>query len=103
MKALGHKLGAYARLLRRFVELHGADMSSARQCLADGRLEEARLIAHTLKGLSASLGLCVVQEQAQQLDMAIRAERPLTELGEIVDALERELEAIGCGLLAALP
>ena len=46
----------YLRLLRMFVANHADDGARIRQQLADGEAAEAQRIAHTLKGMAATIG-----------------------------------------------
>ena len=103
MKILRNKLPSYVRLLRRLIELHGGDAGVLRQAIADGRLEEARRLAHSIKGAAGSLGVCEVQARSAELDTAIRAGRPEPELLEILEGLAGALEAIVRDLGAMLP
>ncbi len=47
-----------------------------RAALQAGRMEEAALLAHTLKGLAAQLGMDEVADAARALQAAIRAGEP---------------------------
>lgn len=47
-----------------------------RAALHSGRMQEAALLAHTLKGLAAQLGMDEVADAARALQEAIRAEQP---------------------------
>jgi CheY-like chemotaxis protein len=103
MKTLRNKFPSYKRLLGQFALHHRGDMGLARQCLAEGRLEEANRVAHTLKGAAASLGVWSVQEAAQNLETAIRELQPEAELLRLTDGLEVVLADMADALAAILP
>ncbi|MFD2113029.1 PAS domain S-box protein [Thiorhodococcus fuscus] len=62
----------YRRLLGLFVRSHGADMERLSAFLESGEMHEARLLAHALKGASATLGADRVSELAASIDVALR-------------------------------
>ncbi len=66
----------YLRLLRMFVANHADDGARIRQQLADGEAAEAQRIAHTLKGMAATIGAEALCEQARALDLALRKQAP---------------------------
>jgi CheY-like chemotaxis protein len=66
----------YLHLLRMFVANHADDGARIRQLLADGEAAEAQRIAHTLKGLAATIGAEALCEQARALDFALRKQAP---------------------------
>ncbi|MBA1331078.1 hypothetical protein QQ73_07930, partial [Candidatus Endoriftia persephone str. Guaymas] len=48
---------AYLRLLRQLDTTHGEDMRKLSGHFADGKIDEARHLAHTLKGAAGTLSL----------------------------------------------
>ncbi len=58
----------YLRLLRQFDASHGDDMSKLSQYLAEGKIDDARRLPHTLKGAAGTLGLTRLQEAARALE-----------------------------------
>jgi two-component system sensor histidine kinase/response regulator len=81
----------YLDYLRKFVDLHGGDAAAIASRLGDGD-DAARLIAHTLKGSAATLGLDDLAGHAASVEEFLlgktdRSERP-------VISLAAELEAI---------
>jgi PAS domain S-box-containing protein len=63
---------SYERLLRLYADSHMNDMVELRKLFAAGQTDDARRIAHSLKGASGSLGVISVQVFAAELEMAIR-------------------------------
>ncbi len=103
MKAVRNKLPSYVRFLGQFVQQHRHDGEPTRRCLREGRMEEARLKAHTLKGASSTLGVRAVFDVAQTLERAILEHRAGPELEALCDRLEDvlvELSASLDGILA---
>jgi two-component system sensor histidine kinase/response regulator len=90
LKCVRGKLESYFRLLGKFANNHDADFAQIRLKLGDGMMDDARLIAHSLKGAAATLGAMAVSEQARTVEMGIRENLPRTEIDERIDRLERE-------------
>ncbi|MEN9904301.1 MAG: hypothetical protein RLZZ555_866, partial [Pseudomonadota bacterium] len=62
----------YRDVLSRFVSSQRGQAEAIVQALADGRRDEARRMAHTVKGLAAQIGALPLTEQAAQLEAALR-------------------------------
>ncbi|MDP2430691.1 MAG: PAS domain S-box protein [Pseudomonadota bacterium] len=60
------------RMLDKFAGAHSEDVSQIRQKLEAGQMEDAHRLAHTLKGVAATLGLVALQEQALSLELALK-------------------------------
>ncbi|WP_295008463.1 PAS domain S-box protein [uncultured Dechloromonas sp.] len=86
--AVRGRVDSYIRLLGKFTETHGHDFARIRQQLADGNLDEARRLAHSLKGVSATLGAVQVNHAALTLELAIREGRDPLELLPLVERAE---------------
>jgi two-component system, sensor histidine kinase and response regulator len=103
MRSMRGKMPNLLRLLRKYAETHTDDMAQLRQSLATGALEEARRLAHSLKGAAGSLGALKVQDLAARLESGIRDNAPADEL----DALSRQVEdtqaTLARAILSALP
>jgi len=80
------------RLLDKFADSHSEDVSHLRQKLDAGQMEEAHRLAHTLKGVAATLGLVALQEQAMSLELALKpgAASPAAS-ADLLSAVEQEL------------
>ncbi len=98
----GHR-PTYLRLLRRFAAEHAQDMTRLRDSLARDDRQEARRLAHTLKGVSANLGATGVQQLAAELEGAINEGRDLAEIRKLNARLGSALQTLTGAILAALP
>ncbi len=103
LNTLNGNAAAYVRLLRRYAANHADDMARLRARLAAGEREEARRIAHTLKGASGNLGATAAQRLATELDAAFKAGREAAQLESPVGELEGELHRLAAAIRAALP
>ncbi|MBF0309348.1 MAG: PAS domain S-box protein [Magnetococcales bacterium] len=63
----------YREVLGRFARDHAADAERIAAALAEGRTEEARLLAHTLKGVAGNLGAVTLQQETTLLEKAIKS------------------------------
>ncbi|MBF0256901.1 MAG: Hpt domain-containing protein, partial [Gammaproteobacteria bacterium] len=72
LRNLGHDSSAYLRLLRQFVQSHGQDGERIRAQLSAGETEQARQLAHALKGVAGNLGLIGLQQAALTLEQALK-------------------------------
>ncbi len=67
---LGGKKSLYLKLLTQFKELHSKDGALLASALEAGELSETARLAHTLKGLGASLGYSPLRDAAAKLEQA---------------------------------
>jgi len=99
LHAVRGKQAIYERLLRTFADSHLDDFRNIRTLLDNGETEEARRLAHSIKGAAATLGATQVFEAAAAVDHAIRQERPRNHILSLTDNLETAYgafhEAIG--------
>ena len=72
LKFSGGNAPRYRQLLAKFVEMHAADGTKINDALAAGNREEAKRLAHTLKGIGATLGMEALRMQAADLEHGIR-------------------------------
>jgi two-component system sensor histidine kinase/response regulator len=92
----------YRDLLRRFSASYGAGIEPMRQALAQGDRIGAERFAHTLRGVSASLGSHQVPELAAALEQAIREHAPADSLQPRLALLDDALQQLLQPLLQAL-
>ena len=95
---LGGNVDSYLRLLDKFIDNQADAMSRLGEALASGELEEAIRIAHTLKGVSGSIGANQLQQPSAELESSLKdgdeaaiddlVERVGTELAQIVGLIE---------------
>jgi two-component system sensor histidine kinase/response regulator len=88
LQAVRGRVDSYVRLLGKFTETHSEDFAHIRCLLAEGNLDEARRLAHSLKGVSATLGATQINHAALVLEMAIREGRDPDSLAPLVERAE---------------
>ncbi|PKO88046.1 MAG: hypothetical protein CVU18_08685 [Betaproteobacteria bacterium HGW-Betaproteobacteria-12] len=98
LHAIRGRIGSYRRLLGKFVDSHGGDFASIRQCLASGDRDEARRLAHSLKGAAGTLGAVAVQAAAAAGETAIREGATATELEPLLAHLADSYQQLGAAL-----
>jgi len=92
----------YAALLRLFVEHHAADMTRLRDCLAAGDQEQAKRLAHTLKGTAGTVGATALSGLATELDAALREGRSPREIEAHIEAFAQAQQAFNAAVRAVL-
>ena len=103
IRLLGGSVGRYVQMLRGFTERHGDDLTQTRALLASGQREDARNLAHGLKGAAGSLGLVHLQAAAAGLETALRLGRDDAEqLDPLFAALRQALQQLQTAV-AGLP
>lgn len=85
----------YLKLIERFVDSHADDPRRLAEALASREGEELARLAHSLKGVSSTLGLIAIAEQAKMLEVARRPEG-----FDDPDALIASIEEIDHALLS---
>jgi PAS domain S-box-containing protein len=93
-EAAGGDLTFYVRLLRMFANNHGDDVERLRAKVLAGELADARRLAHTLKGIAATIGAEPLRERAAALELAIREQATAARLETAIDALAGELHPL---------
>ena len=90
----------YRRFLRVFADSQGEDMKRVQMLLVEGDIEEARRLAHSLKGVAATLGATSLAELATRLDMALRQNIDIAECQELARQGDQELTQLVQAILA---
>jgi PAS domain S-box-containing protein len=90
LRSVRGRASTYRRMLHLFAQEHGGDIASLRASIACGDTTEAQRIAHTLKGLGATLGAEEVRWRAQALEKALGG-IDVASIHERVDELEASL------------
>ncbi len=106
LASLGGHPEKCAKLLARFVEVHHQDAFHIARLLETAAVPEAHRMAHTLKGVAATLGLVDVQRQATALEQALKPLRDGAVPPPLTPALLHDLEtalAEAIGHIAVLP
>ena len=94
LKYLGDNLPRYQRLLAKFADTHGTDANNVQAALDAGDQATAERIAHSLKGISATLGIASLQETAYILEHKIHDGLPAPELENEITMLRKALVAV---------
>ena len=98
LKAVSGDWARYARLLDLFAREHDGDAAALRAHLAADRRSDARRLAHTLKGVAATLGAEAVYQNALALEGALSSDADDAELEAGISAVDAALTP----LLAAI-
>lgn len=103
LKSTRGKTENFTGLLRQYARSHSTDMTILCEAYAAGNFSEARRLAHTLKGVSATLGATSVQASAAELEKSIQERQATQEIERLSTAVNREYTRLTIALLAALP
>ena len=107
LKVLNGNQVAYQRLLRSYAVGHADDMTrlltrlGERMSAAD--YDEARRLAHTLKGSSGNMGATAAQRLATELEAALKEGGTVVRIKAQAEALAAELKTLTAAILAVLP
>ena len=88
LRSVRGRMASYLRLLAKFSENHTGDFVRIHSNLAAGDRDEARRLAHSLKGVSATLGAVFVNKAAATLETAIKEGQEKTIIEPLIDAAE---------------
>ncbi|CAM4167466.1 PAS domain S-box protein [Roseateles saccharophilus] len=91
-----------AQLLRQMVMERTTTITALEESLAAGKREAVRILAHTLKGSTGTLGLYRLQEAAAALEAALREDRTPQGIAAPVDTNEAGLAANLVGVWSEL-
>jgi two-component system sensor histidine kinase/response regulator len=97
------KRAFYAKLLRTFAADQDGAVAALRADLESGQRPTALRRAHTLKSLTASIGMDGISQQAAQLESDLRSEQDGPGLQDRLDTLEVDLQAFLQALQRQLP
>ncbi|MCG5539339.1 PAS domain-containing protein [Halorhodospira sp. 9622] len=96
LRQLGGDETLYLRQLRRFRGQLTTDYTALIDYLRAGDNAQASRLAHTLKGVAGTLGAVDLQQQAEQIDHALKTGHAVT--AECIEALEQALQDAGQAL-----
>jgi PAS domain S-box-containing protein len=102
LKNLRGRIPNYLRLLRKYADGHGKDADRVRAELVAGHMEEARRLAHSLKGVAGMIGVPGVQALAAELEIAIRDEQDHATIEALVARVD-EAQSATVTAIRALP
>ena len=86
LRSFGNRPANFIRTLKIFEENHRQDICSMRNAILSGDLQTAQRIAHTLRGLSGSVGAWQVERRVVELEVAMR-EQPVDGVLRALDQL----------------
>ncbi len=101
LRALRGRFASYRRLLTQFAEIHNNDLSRIPQLLTSDP-DEARRLAHSMKGAAGTLGATVVQQHAAALELAIRQQLDPHEIESLLAATQTSYQRLHDQLHAVL-
>lgn len=93
----------YIRLLERYVDGHGGDAEKMADQLRNGDYGALQHAAHTLKGVSATLGVVGVQKLATGLEQAAKTGQDAPGMKAAIEKLTEELRSMTCALKETFP
>lgn len=103
LRVVGGRWPAYLRVLRLFADTHGQEVERIQAALAAGQREEARRLAHSLKGSAGSVGALRLQALAAAVEAPLKGNdegaagdiaAPLAELADALPGFCRQLVAL---------
>ncbi|MDR2839425.1 MAG: Hpt domain-containing protein [Azonexus sp.] len=103
LNLLRNRYDKYLHLLAMFIEHHSGDIDRLRGQLAAGEHDDARLLAHSLKGVAGSIGATALHHDAAAFETALKEEASPATLEFLLATLVASHEALLAGLQQALP
>lgn len=92
--SVGGRVASYRRVLAMFADHHADDLRHIRNALTDGNRDEARRLAHSLKGTAATLGAVPLRDASLALETAIKSCADAGVVEAAMDALAPVLDAL---------
>ncbi|MES9965956.1 MAG: response regulator [Sedimenticola sp.] len=92
LRRIGGNRDAFLRLLTTFREQEKLTPEKVIQALQVDDQEEARRLAHSLKGAAGNIGAAVLRESAKAVEFAISERQPDEVLQQLIDAMSRDLK-----------
>jgi PAS domain S-box-containing protein len=96
------RVASYVRLLGKLAAGEPGYIDQIRNKLAAGDRNEAKRLAHSLKGAAGTLGATMLQLRARDLEFAIRDESPATEIESLATAVAAEYAQLATAIRQAL-
>jgi len=84
----------YLQLLQQYCREHGDTAKQISSLLSQQKLNAARPLAHSLKGVSANVGANKIANLAAQLEQSLATQQPLSSSQKIADELTTELSQL---------
>ncbi len=102
VRALGGDAAGYRQVLDMFLANHSGDVDRLRQAIKDGDRALAERVAHTLKGVAATIGAHALRDRALALEQALHAGTPVQTIADDIAACAVQIGAV-CDEIRALP
>jgi two-component system sensor histidine kinase/response regulator len=102
LEYLGDQMEVYVRVLKLFAERCEGDIAALRAALDAGEFQDARRMAHTIKGNAAVLGATELQPLAAELEMLIKDDEELPRLLALTNRVAAVYGALAARLRAKL-
>lgn len=94
LERLDDNVELFERLFGKFLLKYQGSAEQIAELLADAdKIEDARLLAHTVKGTSANLGLTKMWEAAKELELSIKEKRS-ADWQSLLEVYRKEMAAI---------
>jgi len=93
----------YRRLLRQFADSHADSGERLTRALAANQWQEARQLAHGLRGVAGNLGAEELQAAAKALELHLDAHQDSPDCRPLLETLRQQLDALMQHIRAALP
>lgn len=90
---VGGAVDLYRTLLQNFLDTHAPDADHIGSALASGAVDDARRMAHTIKGTAATLGASALAQHAAELERAV-VQHDAVATTTALDATQRSLQAL---------
>lgn len=103
LQSVRGRLTSYCRLLGKFANNHVEDFARIHHELAQGNRDEARRLAHSLKGAAATLGASAVCTSAAALEAAIREAGNEADTETLIENCATSYRQLGQALAGLLP
>jgi signal transduction histidine kinase/DNA-binding response OmpR family regulator/HPt (histidine-containing phosphotransfer) domain-containing protein/glyoxylase-like metal-dependent hydrolase (beta-lactamase superfamily II) len=98
LKRIGGNLTGYIKLLAKFQSNQGGAINAIRESLEARNISEAERLAHTLKGVSSTIGADNLGKKSEMLESAIKAGLETEKIDGLLNDTGIELERV-CKLL----
>jgi signal transduction histidine kinase/DNA-binding response OmpR family regulator len=95
-----HNAALYVTMLRKFVKSQEHIVEDIRQSLIDSDTGTAERLAHTLKGLSASLGAAPLYQSMADIEQAVHTGREFAGFARLLDSASTQLHTLIAALRA---
>jgi signal transduction histidine kinase/CheY-like chemotaxis protein len=94
LKIVRGNLGKFLHLINTFANGHVDDIAKLRASLDAGEMADAQRLAHTLKGVAATLGAEELRQCAFDVEQAVRDRQAMSAIQERISRLELLLEPL---------